>query len=100
MSNQEIKDKLHNRCNRIIILLKEGAPNIILENEVHWLNLALDELLKEKQQWLITKKTQIWKSNQKMILSMSHIGKGNNSVPVTNKRVCGYLSKGRTFLPL
>lgn len=50
MSNQEIKDKLHNRCNRIIILLKEGAPNIILENEVHWLNLALDELLKEKQQ--------------------------------------------------
>ncbi len=45
-----IKDKLHNRCNRIVVLLNEGAPSILLENEVHQLNKLLNELLKENRQ--------------------------------------------------
>ena len=49
MRKREIKDKLQNRCERIIKLINLGAPNIILENEVRQLNLHFNNLLEESR---------------------------------------------------
>ena len=52
------KDKIINRCNRIAILLKEEAPNIIINNEVELLTREVEQYqtINGKQ----TKKTIIW----------------------------------------